>query len=264
MAVDKLVDSTQLDADLTSIANAIRTKGGTSAQMAFPAGFLSAVEAIPTGGGVDTLTAALNDELTAFNYDGTSDIPQYLFYGHIALTSISLPNTTKIGEYAFSGTYSLIGKFFLEHVTEIKTRAFSDVGPRGVDFNRHENDGITLVLPAITKLSSDCFRNSQIDCADFGDGLTEITTRCFYRRGNILVDDVVLRKTDGIVPLSNSNGMAGGTVQNPTRVYVPQSLISSYETATNWSAVLSAGSIVFYAIEGSYYENYYADGTPIT
>ena len=51
MAVDKLVDSTQLDADLTSVANAIRTKGGTSAQMAFPAGFVSAVNAIPTGGG---------------------------------------------------------------------------------------------------------------------------------------------------------------------------------------------------------------------
>ena len=50
MAVDKLVDSTQLDADLTSVANAIRTKGGTSAQMAFPAGFVSAVEAIPSGG----------------------------------------------------------------------------------------------------------------------------------------------------------------------------------------------------------------------
>jgi len=52
MAVDKLVDSTQLDADLTSVANAIRTKGGTSEQMAFPNGFVSAVEAIPAGGGM--------------------------------------------------------------------------------------------------------------------------------------------------------------------------------------------------------------------
>ena len=51
MAVDKLVDSTQLDTDLTSVANAIRTKGGTSAQLAFPAGFVSAIEAIQTGGG---------------------------------------------------------------------------------------------------------------------------------------------------------------------------------------------------------------------
>jgi hypothetical protein len=50
MALDKLVDSTQLDSDLASVANAIREKGGTSAQLAFPAGFVSAIDAIPTGG----------------------------------------------------------------------------------------------------------------------------------------------------------------------------------------------------------------------
>lgn len=54
MAVDKLVDSSQLDTDLTSIANAIRTKGGTSASLAFPSGFVSAIQAIPTGGGGGT------------------------------------------------------------------------------------------------------------------------------------------------------------------------------------------------------------------
>lgn len=54
MAVDKLVDSAQLDADLTSVANAIRTKGGTSADLAFPADFVSAIAAIPSGGGTIT------------------------------------------------------------------------------------------------------------------------------------------------------------------------------------------------------------------
>lgn len=49
MGIDKAVDSTQLNSDLTSVANAIRTKGGTSASMAFPSGFVSAVNAIPTG-----------------------------------------------------------------------------------------------------------------------------------------------------------------------------------------------------------------------
>lgn len=58
MSVDKLVDSTQLDADLTSVANAIRTKGSTSADLAFPAGFVSAINAIPTGGGGDYEIAA--------------------------------------------------------------------------------------------------------------------------------------------------------------------------------------------------------------
>lgn len=49
MAVDKLVDSTQLNADLTSIANAIRTKGSTSAQLAFPSGFVSAINDLEVG-----------------------------------------------------------------------------------------------------------------------------------------------------------------------------------------------------------------------
>lgn len=68
MAVDKLVDSAQLNADLTSVANAIRTKGGTSAQMAFPAGFVSAVEAIPSGGGTGTIE---------INTNGTYDVSNY-------------------------------------------------------------------------------------------------------------------------------------------------------------------------------------------
>lgn len=50
MAYDKLVDSAQLDADLTTVADAIRTKGGTEGQLAFPAGFVSAVQAIEAGG----------------------------------------------------------------------------------------------------------------------------------------------------------------------------------------------------------------------
>lgn len=50
MAVDKLVDSAQLNSDLTSVANAIRTKGGTSASLAFPSGFVTAIGNISTGG----------------------------------------------------------------------------------------------------------------------------------------------------------------------------------------------------------------------
>lgn len=54
MSLDKLVDSTQLDSDLTSVANAIRAKSGGSGQLAFPAGFVSEIGNIPSGGG-DTL-----------------------------------------------------------------------------------------------------------------------------------------------------------------------------------------------------------------
>ena len=46
MAVDKMVDSAQLDAYLTSGANAIRTKGNTNAALSFPSGFVSAIGAL--------------------------------------------------------------------------------------------------------------------------------------------------------------------------------------------------------------------------
>lgn len=77
MAVDKLVDSAQLNSDLTSVANAIRTKGGTSAQLAFPADFVSAIEDISTGtqlsiigsGSFTTASEGLIDSIPV-SYDG--------------------------------------------------------------------------------------------------------------------------------------------------------------------------------------------------
>lgn len=47
MANEYLVNQT----DLVSVANAIRAKGGTSGELNFPTGFVSAIEAIVAGGG---------------------------------------------------------------------------------------------------------------------------------------------------------------------------------------------------------------------
>ena len=72
MALDKLVDSTQLDEALTATANALRTKGGTSSPIAWDAtnGFTSAVEALPSGGGGWTLLTT--DEVTVTTSSTTS------------------------------------------------------------------------------------------------------------------------------------------------------------------------------------------------
>lgn len=69
MALDKLVDSTQLDSDLTSVANAIRTKGGTSASLAFPSDFVSAINAI-SGGGGNERPQAEEDDVILIDFDG--------------------------------------------------------------------------------------------------------------------------------------------------------------------------------------------------
>lgn len=54
MAYDKVVDSSALDADLTVVANAIKSKSGTTEKLSFPDGFVSAVQGIQAGGGGDS------------------------------------------------------------------------------------------------------------------------------------------------------------------------------------------------------------------
>ena len=75
MAVDKLVDSAQLDFDLTSVANAIRAKSGGSGQLAFPSGFVSEIGNIPSGGNFTLIgQATLNlEEYTNTQTDETID-----------------------------------------------------------------------------------------------------------------------------------------------------------------------------------------------
>lgn len=46
-----MADYLVTDTELTSVANAIRTKGGTSANLSFPTEFVSAINAISGGGG---------------------------------------------------------------------------------------------------------------------------------------------------------------------------------------------------------------------
>lgn len=70
MAIDKLVDSSQLDNDLTLVANAIRTKGGTSASLTFPGDFVSAINAISGGGGSTLITKSITANGT---YNASSD-----------------------------------------------------------------------------------------------------------------------------------------------------------------------------------------------
>lgn len=69
MAYDKVIDSAVLDTDLASIADAIRSKGGTSASLAFPAGFVNAISAIKTG-----ITPTGTKTITE---NGTHDVTNY-------------------------------------------------------------------------------------------------------------------------------------------------------------------------------------------
>lgn len=96
MSADKLVDSTQLDSDLTSVANAIRTKGGTSASLTFPSDFVSAINAISGGGGSTLIAKSITANGT---YNATDDSAD-------GYSSVTVNVSTGGGGLTFeSGTY---------------------------------------------------------------------------------------------------------------------------------------------------------------
>lgn len=107
MALDKLVDSAQLEADLTTVADAIREKGGTSASLSFPSGMAQAIEDLPEGEATmpyieETYTSG-SFSLTGVVFHGRYDkIRAHMFEGCGNLRNIQIPDEVKeIGDRAF-------------------------------------------------------------------------------------------------------------------------------------------------------------------
>lgn len=267
MAVDKLVDSTQLDADLTSVANAIRAKGGTSAQLAFPVGFVSAVEAIETGGG----GASIKEELLGYTPQGDvtyipdANIPRYGILGKRGITHLTLDfanghdfaKSSNDGyniEYNSIPIYTIIGY------------------GSGVTFGRYcftnNSSSFIVVARGVCKLTAygNTFRgNTGLTLLDFtytsGSG---IQANEFY--GDSAFGTLIIRSS-AVMPLANVSAFSNSTKFRSGgaggKLYVPSDLISSYQSATNWSTILGYANNQILPIEGSIYETQYADGTPI-
>lgn len=102
MAVDKLVDSTQLNTDLASVANAIRAKSGGSGQLTFPSGFVSEIGNIPSGGD-DAIISSTTKRIWML---GAIELKTSAFVGY-QMEVFYAPDVTKTGQYSFNGVNNL-------------------------------------------------------------------------------------------------------------------------------------------------------------
>ena len=265
MAADKLVDSTQLDTDLTAVANAIRTKGGTSAQLAFPAGFVNAIDAIETGGGGSSndIDAVIDRSITNVSSEAVEFKGSYIF-SSTPLVTANFPLLTK---FASSGSNNFASCSQLLTFSATKLAEIY-----GVQQFKNCTALTTLVLPSLTKIASNSIFSgcSALTAIDYGNsaqsGNSAVFGASYIHENNTVLRTIVLRR-NGVATLSNINcfnntpfasGGSGGTL------YVPSALISSYQSATNWSTILGYANNNIQAIEGSIYETQYVDGTPIT
>ena len=91
----------------SDIADAIREKDGSSASIVADA-FPTAIRAIPSGGGGDDIIISLLDgTISEYTNSNITQIRPYAFCSCTGLQSVSIPNCSSIGSYAFSGCTNL-------------------------------------------------------------------------------------------------------------------------------------------------------------
>lgn len=97
------------DSDLTTIADAIRTKGGTSAGLSFPDGFVSAIGDIPTGGTGTLISKSITANGTYNAADDDADGYSSVTV-NVGLTyesgTFTTPSSGSTYTLTFSNTYS--------------------------------------------------------------------------------------------------------------------------------------------------------------
>ena len=188
----------------------------------------------------------------------TSLTAPYVFRNCPSLKVLVLPKLTRFGSYQQIQGNPILKTLILTSLIEMPVNY-------GIQFN----DGLeSIVLPSITSLGNDVLRTfNSLKCLDLGENITNLNSRNLCYDSHVF-ESLILR-TPTLVTLSTNVGVLvnthlkgyGGTYSG--HIYVPQLLISEYQNATNWSSMYASYNDLFQPIEGSIYENYYGDGTPI-
>lgn len=206
------------------------------------------------GGGGAELDALIDRSIESVTTQATR-IGNYAFRECTALKTISAPNAVEVAEDAFENCYA-VESISLPEVTKIGPVSFLRTGLQSA----HKP---IVVLPKLTTMTGrGQFKFGGFSAVDIGPGCAALGSDCFYNNAaqpaGTVTPILILRRTAGVVTAGN-----GDAINGVSDVYVPSALISSYTSASNWSTKISGGSITLHAIEGSIYENAYADGTPI-
>ena len=178
------------------------------------------------GGGGDDVGALLSNALTEIDSNITSVI-DYACRGCSALTTVNLPEVTKIGTYGFHSC-SNIASF---NAPKVKTLG---------SYVLYGCKKLTEVnFPLATSVPSNCFyQATALVKADFGAASSIDTYGFIYCSA---LRTLILRKTDSICTLANTSNCfsSSGVASGKAYIYVPKALIDTYKTATNWSSYAS-------------------------
>lgn len=176
--------------------------------------FINTIDALGDDAVIDGI---LNGTITEFCDDTINKIGQNALFGCTKLLTIDIPNVTSLGASSLNKSGTSTTKLHIPKVTSYGWGAISNAY-----FGEIKLEGIgninASVIQSCSKLKS-----------------------------------LILSRTDKIISLVGTSQLSGTPIASGTGyIYVPSSLVATYQTATNWST---------YAAQFRALEDYTVDGT---
>lgn len=232
------------DTSLTTVANAIRTKGGTTGALTFPDGFVSAVNGIKTGVSLTPFVNGSITEVTAEMLEGCGSIREGAFRKCTGLKKVRLPSTiTRINNNAFGDCTSLSDITLPPNVTWIGSSIFESCPITSMTIPDSVTYMASLIFADCSKLTNVVLSNScesvpsqmfynctSLKSLTIPAVVTSIGGSAFYNCTSFTT--LTLKGTTP--PTLGSN--AFHKCRALTTIKVPKASLSAYKSATNWSA----------------------------
>lgn len=168
-----------------------------------------------------------NSGLTSISFPNVTDVKSYAFYNNTNLTTINIPNMTSCGEYSFYGN-NVVNLELLELIT-VGNYSFTNM-------SSCEN----IILPKVKTIGNSSFRGktgSKLKKVDLGS-VTSMENMAFYWNANF--ETLIIRTPDVVCTLGGTSVFGSSKIHSKTgSIYVPDDLVDSYKSATNWSTYAS-------------------------
>lgn len=174
------------------------TENGTYTPPDGVAGFSPVVVNVASGVGSDFVDL-LNGSITTIANDRVTKVKQYACYGCNSLVSVDLPKVTSIGLYAFYSCVNLV----------------------------------TVKMASLLTVNNYAFQScSDLATADFASA-TKINNAAFQACGSLTA---LILRANSVCSLVAATVFNNTPIKSGTGyIYVPSSLVSKYQTASNWS-----------------------------
>lgn len=205
--------------------------------------------------------------ITSMNLPLVKKLPKQAFYNCQSLTSMNLPEVEEIGRFAIGAGKNRsipITSLIAPKVKKLGISALQNCNLlESVDFPILEEidqlslSGMTAIkearFPNLMKLA-DASMQKMVSLEIAEMRVSDISAETFLNDSKMAI---LILRTESLCTLTNINafsntpfasGKAGGTL------YVPQALISAYQSATNWNTILGYPNNKILPIEGSEYD----------